>query len=110
MSALTIPDVEAWAYELLSPLGGIHVFQYDAQASWPFVTETVALQVDVRASSKKRARDRAYEARNLLLDAPLDADSPVRACQIVGTAWLPDEDGAPRYVLRVSLSVRGERS
>lgn len=107
---LTMPDVESWAWELLSPLGGIHVFAYDAQAAWPFVTERVALQTDIRASSKKRARDRAYEARALLLNAPLDATSPVVLAQIVGgPSWLPDEDGAPRYVLRTLLTVRGDR-
>lgn len=108
---LQMPDVEEWAYTLLSPLGGIHVFAYGATARWPFVTEDVDLQVDVRASSKKRARDRAYEVRNLLLTAPLDGSTPwLSRCQIVGGPfWAPDEDGAPRYVLRVTLTARGGR-
>lgn len=111
MTALTMPDVEEWAFGLLSPLGGIHTFAYTANADWPYVTEAVALQVDVRASSKKKARDRAYQARALLLDAPLDAASPAVRCEIVGgPSWLPDEDGAPRYVLRVSVTVRGARA
>lgn len=109
MTALATPDVEAIAWALLKDLGGIHVYAYAANAAWPFVTESVDIQVDVRASTKKAARDRAYVARNLLLNLPFDPTQPqVVACDIVsGPLWLPEQDGAPRYVLRVSILTRG---
>lgn len=111
MPALAMPDAEEIVWGLVNGLGGMHVFAYDAQASWPHVTEAVALQVDVRASSKKAARDRAYEARNMILNLPFDPTVPVAACNIVsGPSWLPEQDGAPRYVLRVSVTVRGART
>ena len=108
MSALVMPDMEAWAYQFTQDLGGIHVFQYDAQAGWPYVTETVYLQFDIKASGKARARERAYAVRQRILDAALDPPTPVAAAQIAGgPTWLPEEDGAPRYVLRIALTVRG---
>jgi hypothetical protein len=103
----TTPDVEALAYALLSPLGGIHVFAYDAQSPWPFIEEMVALQIDVRASSKKRARDRAYEARRLLLRLPLDVTNRVTHVEVVGgPSFIPDEDGAPRYTIRTVIGAK----
>lgn len=108
---LEMPDVEAVVWATLKDLGGIHTFAYDAQASWPYVTEAVAVQVDVRGSTKKVARDRAYQARALLLALPFDPESLIRACTIVsGPSWLPEQDGAPRYVLRVSVTTRGVRA
>lgn len=108
---LDMPDVESFTWNTLKDLGGIHVFAYDAQSSWPYVTDRVALQIDVRASSKKAARDRAYEARKIMLATPFDPTSPVVACNIVsGPLWLPEQDGAPRYVLRVSVTARGVRA
>lgn len=108
---LEMPDVESFTWNMLKDLGGIHVFAYDAQSGWPFVTDRVALQIDVRASSKKNARDRAYKVRQLMLQTALDPTTPVAACNIVsGPSWLPEQDGAPRYVLRVSVTVRGDRA
>lgn len=109
---LDMPDVEALVWERVKDLGGMHVFAYDAQAGWPYVTDAVALQLDVRASSKKAARDRAYRARNTVLGLPFDPTCPqVVACNIVsGPTWLPEQDGAPRYVFRVSVTVRGVRA
>ena len=111
MAALTMPDVEEMVWALVSPLGGMHVFAFDSQAPWPYVTESVAVQIDVRASTKKAARDRAYQARNMILDLALDPTNPVAACNILsGPSWLPEQDGAPRYVLRVSVTTRGARN
>ena len=104
------PDVEALAYQTLKSLGGITVWAIDAQSPWPHVEDIVGLQVDVRASTKKRARDRAYQARQLLLRLPFDSANTVGRCEVDGGPfWLPDEDGAPRYVLRTSIAVRAMR-
>jgi hypothetical protein len=104
-----MPDMEAAAYALLRDLGGISVWAYTANARWPFLSEQVALQVDVRASTKKRARDRAYTARDRLLSLPGTAGVVAAVDVEGGPMWAPDEDGAPRYVLRVAVTTRAAR-
>lgn len=106
---ITLPDVEALVYSTISDLGGIQSFAYDAQAVWPFVTDRVAMQVDVYASTKKAARDRAYEARQRLLDLPF-ADTSVSLVEVIsGPFWQPPEDGSPRYIIRIAVTVRAFR-
>lgn len=105
-----LPDVEAIAFSALKDLGGISVFAFDAGAEWPYVSETVAIQVDVHASSKKRSRDRVYQARQILLRLPMEPATRVGLVKILsGPLWLPEQDGAPRYVLRVGVTVRAFR-
>lgn len=104
-----MPDVEALAYTLLKDLGGITVHAVAANASWPYLSEDVSLQVDVRASSKKRARDRAYQARALLLELPSTPSEVAGVAVESGPFWLPEPEGAPRYVLRVVVTVRATR-
>ena len=100
-------DVEALVYATISDLGGITSWAYDAQTPWPHVEDVVGIQVDVRASTKTAARDRAYLVRQRLLRLPFDTTNPVVRCEVVsGPTWLPDPDGAPRYVLRTSVAVR----
>ena len=110
MAVLVRPDMEALLYARLKGLGGVTVFQFDAASEFPGRVEIVNLQVDVRASSKKRARDRAYEAREMVwaLQAENWAGQPlvVQAVDVVqGPGWLPEPDGAPRYVFRVAIRV-----
>ena len=111
MHAPPLPDVESIVYDTLKDLGGINVFAFDASAEWPFVSETVSIQVDVHASNKKRTHDRAYQARQTLLRLPFDDPSSRvgRVDILSGPQWLPEPDGAPRYVLRVGVSVRAFR-
>lgn len=107
MAVATVVDAEAWAFGLLRDLGGISVWSYDSGTTWPYRLETTSLQVDVRASSKQRARDRAYEARGRLFDTTNHAleGGVVAAVEVVtGPYWLPDDNGAPRYVLRVTVA------
>lgn len=108
--APTLPDVEAMCYALLKDLGGISVYALDAAADWPYVSETVSLQVDVHASSKKRSRDRAYLARQRLLRLPFDDTTVSRVNVLSGPRWTPEPDGAPRYTIRVDVSVRAYRT
>jgi|SaaInlStandDraft_1057018.scaffolds.fasta_scaffold453648_2 hypothetical protein len=109
--APALPDVESIVFKTLKDLGGISVFAYDAGAEWPFVAETVSVQVDVHASNKKRARDRAYEARQRLLRLPMDPTTQVGQTRVLsGPQWLPEPDGAPRYTIRVGVSVRAFRT
>lgn len=105
-----LPDVEAIVFSAIKDLGGMSVFAFDAGAEWPYVSETVAIQVDCHASSKKRSRDRVYEARKTLLRLPMDTSNHVGTVKILsGPLWLPEQDGAPRYVLRVGVTVRAFR-
>ena len=100
-------DAEAWAYSLLAPLGGVSLWSFDAGTTYPFRVQRTSIQVDVRASSKKRARDRADAALQLLLDPSNHSanNGVVTGVDVIGGPfWLPDENGAPRYVLRVNVS------
>lgn len=104
-----MPDVELMAYSLLKDLGGIMVAAVGTTSTWPYLSEVVTVQVDVRASSKKRARDRAYEARALLLELPVTQPLVGAVAVESGPFWLPEPEGAPRYVLRAAITVRGAR-
>lgn len=100
------PDVEAHVYGVLSDLGGIKVWAYDSGPLVHAIFERTALQVDVRASSKKAARDRAYAARSRLLalgDVEWQDGRIGRVEVLSGPLWVPDDDGAPRYVTRVAV-------
>lgn len=103
------PDVEKMVYDLLADLGGIKVWAVDSAPYMHAIVEQTTVQVDARASSKARARDRAYDARVRLLSLPggVWQDGIVYRVDIVqGPAWIPDDDGAPRYVLRATLHYR----
>lgn len=107
------PDVEALALTTLQDLGGIKVWAYDSAPGQHAITEATSLQVDVRAGTKKSAHDRAYTARSRLLALPgavWDAGTVHRVDVESGPLWQPDQDGAPRYILRVTLHYRALRS
>lgn len=100
------PDVEAHVFGALADLGGIKVWAYDSGPVLHAIFERTALQVDVRASSKKAARDRAYTARSRLLalaDTEWQDGRVARVEVLSGPLWVPDDDGAPRYVTRVAV-------
>lgn len=106
-----LPDVEALVYGTIQDLGGVQSFAYDAQAPWPHVAETVSLQVDVYAANKKACHDKAYEVRRRLLELPFgSASTDVRRVEVItGPFWQPADDGAPRYIIRIAVTVRGYR-
>lgn len=100
------PDLEAHVLSVLDALGGIRVWAYDSRPAMHAILEQTNLQVDVRAAKKKTARDRAYAARALLLGLALQPwdDGLVSEVTVVsGPLWQPDQDGAPRYVIRVAV-------
>jgi hypothetical protein len=100
------PDLEAHVLTVLDALGGIRVWAYDSRPAVQNILEVTNLQVDVRAASKKTARDRAYTARALLLGLPVeawDAGLVSEVTVVSGPLWQPDQDGAPRYVIRVAV-------
>lgn len=105
------PDVEAIVFDRLKAFGGITVWQTGADSPWPHVVDIAAIQVDVRASSKTRARDRAYEVRQAMLRLPFDDSLPVSRVEVVsGPMWGPDDNGAPRYITRFAVTVRSTRA
>lgn len=105
-----LPDVEAIVYSTISDLGGIQSFAYDAASSWPFVSDRVSVQVDVYAATKKAAHDKAYEVRRRLLELPFVSDTSVSLVEVIsGPFWQQAEDGTPRYIIRIAVTVRGYR-
>lgn len=120
------PDVEAAIFDRLKGIGGEFAVSFDSQfrtgdpdvqytiqqtaanVSWPFVQEEALVQIDTRCrSSKKKARDAAYQARDSLLQwrHEIPGTAP-RVAVVSGPFWLPEPDGEPRYVMTVAVTVR----
>jgi hypothetical protein len=103
------PDIEAAVYQVLSSLGGIQVWAYamtdlDQQG----LRCAASLQVDVRASSKAAAWQRADTARRAVCSLPLAnwPEGVVNDARVIdGPFWFPD-GGAPRYVARYRVTFR----
>lgn len=116
MSATAIivqPDVEAWVWENLRTRRGITSFAFTAIPQHPWQTEAgpwvyvTSMQVDCRAQRKSAARDLAETARQIivgLLTTPWPEGVITNAIVTEGPFWLPDDDGAPRYVTRWELT------
>ncbi len=101
------PDVEQLVYETVRPLGGIVTWADSAgERDLPGWTVRTLVQVDVRAHRKSAASQRADVVRRAVCALPW-ASWPdgviVRVDTIEGPFWLPDENGAPRYVARYAV-------
>lgn len=105
----TLPDAEAIVYSTIQDLGGVQSFAFDAGSSWPYVADRVSIQVDCYAANKKAAHDKAYEVRRRLLELPFGDTNVSRVEVIAGPYWLQADDGAPRYIIRIAVTVRGYR-
>lgn len=118
--------MEAAVYDRLKGMGGEFAVSFDSQfatgdpdlqytiqqttanTEWPYVQEQVVLQIDTRCrTSKKKARDAAYQARDSLLQwrHEIPGTAP-RVAVVSGPFWLPEPDGEPRYVMTVAVTVR----
>lgn len=110
--AYAAPDVEAFAYEAIKPLGGVITWAYTAgrgdPAGW---LVTVSIQVDIRAHNRGSASARADAARRVICALPW-AEWPGgvinRVDVLEGPFWLPDQ-GAPRYVARYAITAHPAR-
>jgi hypothetical protein len=107
------PDVEAFVWAQIGHLDGVTSFSV-AAVPMPLVPWQVAhtLQVDARAGGKRLAWERAEAVRRILwnLGQLPWAEGVVSYVQIVeGPVWLPDDDGQPRYMLRVDIRVHPAR-
>ena len=106
---MTYPDVEALT---LTRLAGrpIKLWATDTQNGYPHVTDAVTIQLDCRTQSKADCRYEAWEARDNLLAWQFEPNTPIHSATVVtGPKWLPDEDGAPRYVSLIQIRVRQHR-
>ncbi len=101
-------DAESLSVAALTGLDAT-VQQVGATMPPPNVVEEALIQIDVRAPSKKEARNRAVEARSRLLALPtLSAAGKVSVVQ--GPSWLPEPDGEPRYVFTVTITSRAQHT
>lgn len=102
------PDVELLAWQTVSPLGGTQSWSYTAtEGDPPGWLCTVHVQVDCRAKTRGAASANADAARQALCALPWQ-DWPggvvARVEVTEGPFWLPDPDGAPRYVARYAIT------
>lgn len=107
------PDLEAWVWANLRDLGGVTSFAYTAAQLWPGWIYAHFVQVDARAKRKQAARDLAERARQVLMalpDVPWPEGCVCYLQPVEGPAWLPDDDGSPRYMARYEIRVHPRRS
>jgi hypothetical protein len=104
------PDVEQLVWATVRDLGGVVTWAYTSgdlmrtPAGW---LTAVSVQVDVRARSKHVAFTRADAARQLvcgLAGTSFEGGVIATVENVEGPFWLPDPDGAPRYVARYTLT------
>jgi len=102
------PDVELLVWQTVSPLGGVVSWAYSAsEGDPPGWVSTTDIQVDTRASSRHEASLRADQARRAVCALPAANWAGGGVCRVdvtEGPLWLPDPDGAPRYVVRFAIT------
>ena len=106
------PDLEALVWEQIRGLGGMTSFAYAAIQLWPGWVYAHFVQVDARAPKKAAARDLAERARQIICalpDAPWPQGCVCYVQPVEGPAWLPDDDGSPRYMARYEIRVHPRR-
>jgi len=115
VSVITQPDLEAWVWQNLQTLRGVTCWEFTAIPTNPWQTEngpwvyTHSIQVDCRARRKVAAKQLAEQARQTivgLLGVPWSDGVITDATATEGPFWLPDDDGAPRYVTRWEITTR----
>jgi len=106
---LTPPPIEAHVWSVLSGLPGVSCWLVEQQEPWPFYARTFTFQVESRGASRQSAGETAEAARVAILSLPSVPwqDGVVIGVAVVsGHSWLPDENGAPRYVARYEVTAR----
>jgi hypothetical protein len=107
------PDLEAHVWAQVKDLGGVTSFAYSAVQSWPGWILAHFVQIDARAKRKGQARDLAERVRQIiagLADVPWAEGCVCYVQGVEGPAWLPDDDGAPRYMQRYEIRVHPRRA
>jgi len=107
------PDIEWHIYQVIAPLGGTVTWSFAGNQGdppgWIFRTQ---IQVDVRASSKGKARQRADEARRAIQAlpwTPWDEGVVSRVDVTAGPFWQPGGHNEPRYVARYLVTYQPQR-
>jgi hypothetical protein len=106
------PDLEAHLWDQIADLDGVTSWAYSAIPSFPPWLVAYSVQVDCRAGGKASAWQLAEAVRQRLWDlpsAPWDQGVVVYSQVTEGPFWLPDIEGAPRYVLRAEIRARPRR-
>jgi hypothetical protein len=108
------PDLEAHVWAQLRDLKGVTSFGYAAiqQDSLGWIMAHF-VQVDARHKTKQAARDLAEQVRQILVALPGVPWSDGAVCYaqpVEGPAWLPDDDGSPRYTARYEIRVHPPRA
>jgi hypothetical protein len=107
------PDLEAHLWRQLEGLEGVNSWAYSVLPSWPPWVVAYSVQVDCRRGGKQTSWELAERCRRILWDLPSRPwnDGVVVYSQVIeGPAWLPDDDGAPRYMLRAEIRARPNRT
>lgn len=104
------PDLEAHLWAQLKALDGVTMQAIAATPAdgLPWLVR-YTVQVDARHGSKAEAWRRAEDARRVLwaiAAAPWDEGSITYVQLVEGPAWLPDDDGQPRYMMRADIGAR----
>jgi hypothetical protein len=107
------PDLEAWVWENIRDLKGVTSFGYAAaQLDHTGWIMQHFIQVDARHVDKQASRDLAEQVRQVitgLADLPWPQGVICYIQPVEGPAWLPDDDGAPRYMARYEIRVHPPR-
>jgi hypothetical protein len=106
------PDLEAWVWSNIRDIGGVSSFAYAAVQRWPGWIYAHFMQIDARHTRKQTARDLAELVRQricALPDVPWPKGTVCYVQPVEGPAWLPDDDGSPRYMARYEIRVHPRR-
>lgn len=108
------PDIEAHVWAQIRHLKGVTSFGYAAvqldRLGWLMAH---FVQVDARHRDKQAARDLAEQVRQLVValpDALWETGHVAYVQPVEGPAWLPDDDGSPRYTARYEIRVHPPRA
>jgi hypothetical protein len=100
-------DVAYYALQQIRDLGSVICWEYNADEGDPSaVLTTTYIQVDCRAANRARAYQVADQVRRTLKAFPWHDWNEAIFSEVEsldGPRWMPDENGAPRFVARYAI-------
>lgn len=106
---LTPPPIEAHVWSQLQGIEGVKCHLIAQSETYPFIRRNYTFQVESRGATRQAAGEAAESARRTMLALPEVAwefGSVIGVSVVSGHAWLPGENGAPRYVARYEVAAR----
>ena len=108
------PDIEYWVWTNVRGLGDLVCWTISAGEVDPHGWAAMSnIQVDAKARNRERAQVIADQARRIIKGLPwIEWDAGV-VCSVDctdGPTWQPDQNGAPRYVARYSITYHPRQS